>query len=664
MASIYFSSLYPLLNPIGQGLYVGYQVQQNYEDDKTYRQGRNFYYSGLAQSILTAVTWEQLDTCLRAVKGIALPQKTYMMAWILPGAIAWAANHSSHPLLKRATLWIHDHLSVINTTINVISLLALGILQGQTILMCTSLTYMGLKLLSRENYFPLYCREILSTVGILIGNLSGIYCKNFLIKLVCITDLAGYVLGKTSSLGDHTANVQAQSFKKLSSTELLSFITEIEAQQDIELALNREHLQIPICPELKNEMGNEEIKGQWEQFISSKNDWTSYPHLFDLYLKDDDRWKVDQSKSSSHSLDVKIAYIQNGLHQLIQDTVSFKIFSTSNRDPEEICFALKFILQECQDSDLDASFVMHLLIQLGIQGNGYCDPRKIEVIEGIYFDLLMRRAGQHEVVAEVPKQENTYRISKRLETKILTCLLGERRGLLKNLYYNFWKSNPIMPVYSYLYDAENLHIYHLFLHLFEANSKYGIHSIAAAHDKQSTPSSIMILGARATVQDYIDKCFWKDDFEVRLNYLHNPTPADQELGNDLSLTTYTRNPITNSKEYTTTTQVEGRLFGQLHLIQKSFWLQGYGPNRIVDFVTDYVHQKNLQNECLSWWRNWIQTTPSLTQEGREILESELDESSSIDGHLVYDAQTKRIQPAFIEAMLIEMQVIGILNTNH
>ena len=617
-----FRQWFSKMEPMMEGLQIGGLFNQTMVEEEAYRQGRNHFVTAIKHIVQLSLAHWQASRYLKAAN-INYPNKFISFAcFAVPIGMAYLAHYKVQALyFGKAAELLQDHIGSLSLLAVSVSSVGLYIL-GQKVIAVTTLVYLSIGILDRNNYLPEITHKIIMKADFIFGQFVGLYLGTALIRIFCAFNLVLAAVGQYFKFKQR--QIEKVEEKEINPPAEIVKIAPIEkgkidliaedipviektnlSWNDFQLMRNasvcpvkREHVQRKIFPSIRGDINVDRLIEMGE-----KINWDKHMPVLMAHLNHDERWiEVGQYSSSP------VVYFKRSLQNLVVSIRDRQIMQGKPQNYEALERYLRFIAQEIENKDENSQ--VDILIVLGVEGGEYCGPGKFRVVEEMYGNLTAQAAG-------LP-----------LDLRVLICLQQERQRLWFNIYNRFWKTNPSLHFWAYLTKANDTHNYHLMTKLSEAGTNFGILHEAAENDPtiQITPTTFYI----ATIlKTSIKSTFWEGTPLPQFSYIPNK---------NLPL----RDKWKIWKWYNPTVKMAN--------------MEPYDHVTILECLNRVIGTPQIPKaDIYEWWASWINRQQDLTEEERVVLREELTMQASLNNESL--EKDGHIQPKFLTGMLIEMGIL-------
>lgn len=622
------------IDPVVQGLKLGGLMNQSVEQDDTYRQGRHHFITAINQILEGSLALEQMTRYFVAA-GVNYPLAgLHVASVVVPVVVAQLASSQIH------FCHISAGANIVQTHWNKITLVTLiaasvGLFTvGQTALATTTLIYLSIGILNRNNLLFPSLQKVIHYSNFFIGNSTGIYLGGNLVRAVSSLNIMTKVVTQAVKAyfsaykkleADHhlKKGVEKKSLSDLEEGIELDDDNELdeEDEEGTKISLNElKHIaNDEHCPMRKSHIQkkplpyvDESVQIQDILELYDLIDWSKHEHVLNFKLSKDKRWlEVGQFHSSN-----PLEYFKTNLWRMITSIKNHTILEGKPGSYEMLEFYCRFIAQELKNQDQMTQ--ADTLMLLGVEGGDYCGTGKFGIVEEVYESLLSQATG----------------IS--LETRLLACEQQERQRIWQNIYQMMWKINPCIQLFGYMSDVNAVHNANIFINLVQAGEKFGIPHQAAKNDQSAGINPLVHYFAFLLV-NRIEKCFWKGD-SVPQCYVSIEKP--------------------HAKDW-------WKAWKWVHFKYEDIHLFPYNEEAILERFSKTIGTPQIpKTDIYIWWADWTERQNKLTDAEKEELSDELvtpvkgkngkdilsfnGEPFEVDG---------KIQPKFLKAMLIEMEIL-------
>ncbi len=631
-----FSAGWTSAEPFFRGLKFGGLMNQALEQDETYRQGRHHFMTAINQILEWGLALEQVSVCLQAANVNYSLTKWNIAQFVVPMGVAYLSSRQIEVLhISEAANFVQNHLGKLSLLAMAVSTIGLLIL-GHTFLAVTTLAYLTVGLLERQNVLPESAQKVLHYANFFIGNFTGLYLGGLFVRVICTLNLIVATVKKYFEHRLFNEEKAFQALERLKTDDGEDFQEGTEARKnqvslnelqklthDTVCTMRQSHIQEKPLPSVDEKVQITDILD-----LADQVDWLQHEHVIKGKLAKDKRWlEVGQFEAEP------IEYFQRNLKSLIESIRDRQILQGKPLNYEMLEFYCRFIAQELQNihkkneeecnEDIKKQneiTIADTLIWLGVEGGEYCGTGKFGIVEEVYENLLAQAEG-------LP-----------LETRVLACEQQERQRIWQHIYQLVWTTNPITQAFGYFSEINAIHNANLFINLVQAGEKFGIPHQAAKNDQAATINPITHYLAFIFVNT-IEKCFWKGHSMPQC-YISIDKPQEEEWW---------------------------KAWKWVQLKTETVDVKPYNEEAILTRLNETIGSPQIPKfDIYIWWQKWIYRQNYLSEDQQDELCGQLQEVPKTDSQgnrvLTFNGEpfevNGKIQPKFLKVMLIEM---GIFN---
>lgn len=626
-----FPMTWASLNPVVQGLKLGGLMNQSIEQDDTYRQGRHHFITAINQIVEGNLALEQMARYFRATGVNHSLLGMHAASVVVPIVVAHLASRQIHFCqISAGANFIQTHWNKV-TLVTLVAATAGLFTVGQTALAATTLIYLSIGILNRNNFLFPALQKVIHQANFFIGNSTGIYLGGNLVRCVsALNILTKVVTHAVKAYFDECKNNEAEmKLKKEKETKILSDIEAGDLDDDAEIddisgtqinlselkelshdkpcPIRQSHIKKLPLPYVDESVHIQDILKYYDLI-----DWSKHKHVLAHKLSKDKRWlEVGQFAFSD-----PLEYFKINLFNMIKSIQNHSILEGKPGSYEMLEFYCRFIAQELKGKD-DMTQA-DTLIALGVEGGDYCGTGKFGIVEEIYESFLSQAEGLS------------------LETRILACEQQERQRIWQNIYHMMWKITPPIQLFGYMSDVNAIHNANVFINLVQAGEKFGIPHQAAKNDQSAGINPLVHYFAFLLVAR-IEKCFWKGDVVPQC---------------------YLAIEKSEAKDW-------WKAWKWVHLKYEHIYCSPYNEDAILERLNKTIGTPQIpKSDIYQWWAEWTDRQQTLTEDQREDLFVELTtpvkdkhgKSAVFFNGELFEFDGK-IQPKFLKAMLIEMEIL-------
>ncbi|MBA2367658.1 MAG: hypothetical protein H0V82_01370 [Candidatus Protochlamydia sp.] len=608
-----FSSAEPFFRGLSNGMLFNMARSQ----EITVLQGRNHFIAAFAQMMEAAIAFDQMDLAFKAYDLTHPIQKLAFSKFGMPlikfgvpaGLAFLASSEISNIYLRKVVNLAQEHVGSMCLIASIASNVALFAI-GQQLMAGTTLLYLGIGFLDRQNLLPERVHQILDKGGHVIGSITGLVFGGTFVRLISIVDIAmttykfylSYMHPNPELIPQMIQEAQPLPVVPLIETPVLVTRDHLNTLNDFTWCeVNQEHLNRNLLPPIREGVTLDRVIE-----LSEAIEWENHRAVIHAKLEDDERWREIYAGTMD-----EIAYFKQNLQKLVNGIKNREILQGRPQNFQMVEAYLLYLAQEL--ANLDEMTQADYLITLGIEGGEYCGPGAFRVIEELFSNMISHTAG-------VP-----------FEWRLLACLQQERIAIFQQIYDNFWKSSPIFQLYKTFMNMNDVHNYDTLINLTKAGPRFGIPHQGALNDEAAyvPPSSEIMC---KPFNKALEKTFWQGSEMPRMQVEKNPN----------------LNPVESWK-----------VWRWYKVAIDQVWVNGYEQNTILQRLKTTIGTAQLPKaEIYVWWQNWIQRQPVPDAE-KALMEEELMMFASINGESL-ETEQGEIRPKFLIAMLQEM---GVLRAN-
>lgn len=604
------------MEPYIEGVKTGSLTIRFLREEEISRQGRHHMRTTIMQTVIWDIALEYMEKSLRTVSIDYSFKFLHVVKYLLPASVSYLVNcRVERFYIKEGATRAQDYLGKLGVLAIGVSAVALLVLKRQ-VEASTICIYSMIGLLDYYNFFPPTIQKVLYQAHFWIGNLSGLYSGRIHFRVICGINL---IMRVVKNYFDHQhENQKAPLVENFSGVgheeEKISELKEEDRSVSLEqiremgwntrLTVKREHIHIKIFPPIRKDVKLEDLLD-----LFATIDWTRHEQVLKTHLSKDSRWlELGESKNVS-----PVEYLRKNLLHFINCIKNEEILQGKPASYEMLKIYCSYIAQELPyyDEMMQADF----LVSLGIDGGDYCGSGQFEIVEELYGDLISLSTG-------LP-----------LEHRLLACLQQKRIQIWQQLYNALWKLNPGFQLLGYLQEVSAVHTINTFINSIDAGFRFGIPSEAAQNDEiaQVDPIHYYLYFPLA---NEMENSFWEES-RIPQYYFSFRTLEDKEKWKFWKWVKLTKeNILPDSYD-------EAGIIGHLNLI--------IGTPQIP------------KTDIFEWWRSWILRQTNLTTSQKDDLLEDLAMNACLDGEpMEIDG---KIQPKFLQAMLIEMGVLENLKNS-